>query len=226
MDVNAACRVDQLATVSAKLTQKTLDTLDMETLIQMNCSPANKILVDRLIKAEHAQCFRLNMIPVGIIGCSRRFLAQITRHKVGVEFVSTSLQYGEWCQPQYYGCIDKVDQEILRSMYQYHSQAMGRDMAGYYVPEGLLGSMIISATPWEWRHIIEQRTCNRNTPETKTIIEAIRVLLSQYSNVFDVGPKCMSTGCVEMMQCKSGNYGKQKEDLYLSFLQPNRVPKD
>ena len=44
------------------------------------------------------------------------------------------------------------------------------DSAGYATPQGLRNVLIISATPYQWKHMIGQRTCRRNTDETRIVM--------------------------------------------------------
>ena len=47
---------------------------------------------------------------------------------------------------------------------------IGHDAAGYATPQGLRNVLIISATPFQWKHIIGQRVCRRNTDETRIVL--------------------------------------------------------
>lgn len=206
LDPEAAKQVNRLACFSARLTQRTIGPMDSEAVVKLYYKPISEELVHNLIISNHNQCFRMNMVPVVVIGASRRFIAQITRHQVGISFMATSLQYCAWADPNFYG--DEIDEvyntyqkqlAIYREMLQY-----GSDKAGYFIPEGVQGSIIISATPWEWRHIIETRTCNRNTPETIEIVEEIKRILEPFSEVFRTGPPCTKNGCKEAHPCQEG----------------------
>ena len=220
-----AKRVDKLATFSARLCMKTLIKHDIETLEQLSHKPAVDNLVHNCIEADHAQLFRLNMIQVLVVGCSRRFLAQITRHKVGVEFVSTSLHFSEWLEPEYIN-IPEEHQQYFKDLYLQRNAEVGRDLAGYCVPQGQLGTLLISATPWEWRHMFQKRTCNRSTAETQLIMEGIRELLAPYSEVFNCGPRCTYDCCKEMAPCYQGCYDKAKEDKFVHLSMPDGVGKN
>ena len=44
------------------------------------------------------------------------------------------------------------------------------DAAGYATPQGLRNILIISATPYQWKHMIGQRVCRRNTDETRIVM--------------------------------------------------------
>ena len=59
---------------------------------------------------------------------------------------------------------------------------IGHDAAGYATPQGLRNVLIISATPYQWKHIIGQRVCRRNTDETRI------VLLKIWQELFFIEP--------------------------------------
>lgn len=73
------------------------------------------------------------------------------------------------------------------------------DSAGYCAPQGMRNILLISATPYQWKHMIRQRTCRRNTKETRYVMVKIwEQLLEQNRELFsDCGPFCMNGGCEE-----------------------------
>jgi len=64
--------------------------------------------------------------------------------------------------------------------------------------------LFISATPFQWKHMIHQRVCNRNTLETQYIMLTIWEILWDLSAMFrNCGPFCMQGSCTEgKMSCK------------------------
>ena len=58
-------------------------------------------------------------------------------------------------------------------------------------------NLLISATPYQWKHMIRQRTCRRNTKETRYVMLKIwEQLLEQTRELFsDCGAFCMNGGC-------------------------------
>ena len=50
------------------------------------------------------------------------------------------------------------------------AEGIGHDAAGYATPQGLRNVLMISATPYQWKHIIGQRVCRRNTDETRIVL--------------------------------------------------------
>ena len=154
------------------------------------------------------------------MGASRRFLAQITRHQNEVKFISASLQYSN-----YAGQADfVVPYEILTASQWVHdfylkkcraamehyadigACGISRDAAGYLAPQSLRNVLIISATPYQWKHMIGQRTCRRNTDETRFVL--LKIWADLYAldpELFSpelAGPFCQREGCLEKdMSC-------------------------
>lgn len=86
----------------------------------------------------------------------------------------------------------KTYEEVIAS-------GIDHDSAGYCAPQGMRNILLISATPYQWKHMIHQRTCRRNTKETRYVMLKIwEQLLAQNAELFsDCGPFCMNGGCEE-----------------------------
>lgn len=68
--------------------------------------------------------------------------------------------------------------------------------------------MIISATPYQWKHMIGQRTCRRNTDETRIVMLQIWQRLYKLSPILFApdltGPFCQRGSCMEkQMSCQN-----------------------
>ena len=81
------------------------------------------------------------------------------------------------------------------------SAGIGHDAAGYAASQGLRNVLLISATPYQWKHMIGQRVCRRNTDETRIVMLKIWKELSVLSPVFFAplftGPFCQRERCLE-----------------------------
>lgn len=193
---------------------------------------------DAMIKLPHANIQRFAQICVVIVGASRRFLAQITRHQDDVHYISASLQYSDYsdnaafCIPYELLVKDTVHEgqaayeqnyyvnNYLKSqkqaMAEYEraiKQGVDNDSAGYMMPHGLRNVLIIAATPWQWKHMISQRICRRNTPETAYVLNLIWEQLWPLSAMFhNCGPDCMQPG-----GCREGKMscGHSYDDTYV-----------
>ena len=76
-----------------------------------------------------------------------------------------------------------------------------QDSAGYLAPQGLRNVLIISATPYQWKHMISQRTSRRNTAETRYVMlrlwEELYELAPALFSPETTGPFCMKGKCLE-----------------------------
>lgn len=98
----------------------------------------------------------------------------------------------------------------LRDLHEYEDlvNLVGRDAAGYKMPQGLRNVLLISATPYQLKHMIRQRTCNRNTLETQYVMLLIWEQLWELSNMFhNCGPFCTTGTCQEGKMCCGKPYG-------------------
>lgn len=205
---------------AARLTQRGHKINTMEDLMALYEKEFSADTVTAISRLPHPTVQKFAVITVAIVGASRRFLAQITRHQNEVKFMSASLQYSN-----YTGQADfAVPYEILaapkmiREKYQKSCKSdlncyeelcaagIGHDAAGYATPHGLRNVLIISATPYQWKHIIGQRVCRRNTDETRIVLLKIwQELLNLSPALFAsdlTGPFCQRDKCLEgKMSC-------------------------
>ena len=162
---------------AARLTQRGHAIHSMDDLLALYEKGYTSETVKRIASLPHPAVQKFSVITVAVVGASRRFLAQITRHQNEVKFISASLQYSN-----YAGQADfVVPYEILTASQWVHdfylkkcraamehyadigACGISRDSAGYLAPQSLRNVLIISATPYQWKHMIGQRTCRRNT---------------------------------------------------------------
>ena len=83
---------------------------------------------------------------------------------------------------------------------------ISHDAAGYATPQGLRNVLIISATPYQWKHMIGQRCCRRNTDEMRIVMLMIWQDLYKLSPALftpeQTGPFCQKGKCLEgKMSC-------------------------
>ena len=193
--VNAA---EQMMVFCARLTQRghqIKNMNDIELLLNRDYKPAT---VKNMCSLPHPTIQKFGVINIAVVGASRRFLAQITRHQNEVKFMSASLQYSDYsdesdfCIP--YEIIEAgLEKQDLRSCqsammdYRAFTAATENDPAGYVAPQGLRNILIISATPYQLKHMISQRICRRNTTETRYVLLKIWEALYELSpNMFSI----------------------------------------
>lgn len=205
----------KMTACSARLTQRGHKIQNMDDFMELYNKPYTEYTIAALTSLPHPAIQKMGNITVVIVGASRRFLAQITRHQNETKFISASLQYSDYsdsaqfCVP--YEILEKGDTAITdylkacgKSMEEYKKACaeVGNDAAGYLAPQGLRNILIISATPYQWKYMIGLRTCRRNTTETRY------VLLKIWKELFDVDPiffAPVTTGCFcQKESCKEG----------------------
>ena len=164
-----------LCVAMARITQrgeKIASINDLEALLEKPYSPE---LLSTLLSLPHPTLQKFGVITVAVIGASRRFLAQVTRHQNEVKFMSASLQYSDYSNDADFlypiGLTAKQKETLQKA---YHDAAnvykelvqagVNRDEAGYV-----------------------QRTCRRNTKETRYIFlliqEALEALAPEFMKV-------------------------------------------
>jgi thymidylate synthase (FAD) len=184
---------------------------DLYGLLTQDYKPAT---VKNLCALPHYTLQKFGVINIAVVGASRRFLAQITRHQNESKFMSASLQYSDYsdeasfCVPYEImeaGLEDKYLEYCKTAMEGYKSFAedAGNDPAGYAAPQGLRNILIISMTPFQLKHVISQRVCHRNTTETKY------VMLKIWEELYKLSPEMFSirtsgAGCVKTTGCQEG----------------------
>ena len=163
-------QAEKLMVCAARLTQRGHQISCLDDFMDLYEKPYQRSTVANLVKLPHPTIQKFGIINVVVVGASRRFLAQITRHQNEVKYMSASLQYSD-----YSGVEDFVipydlmgtgqEEGYLRqcSMAMKNYQEMIRsgvdnDSAGYSAPQGMRNILLISATPYQWKHMIRQRT--------------------------------------------------------------------
>lgn len=206
-------QADDMMVFSARLTQRGEKINTMEEAEKLSCRPYAPKLLRRFNKLPHPTIQKFTVINVLVVGASRRFLAQITRHQNEVKFMSASMQYSDYsdvanfCEP--YGLKDKDSyyEACENAMCEYNKiAAYDNDAAGYIMPHSLRNVLLISATPYQWKHMIQQRICRRNTDEMRIVMLKIWDELYKESPVtFSpefVLPPCSAYNCPEgQMSC-------------------------
>ena len=210
---------EKMMVCAARLTQRGHQIKNVQDFLKLYEKSYGANLVEILVGLPHPTIQKLGVINVVIVGASRRFLAQITRHQNEVKFVSASLQYSDYSDNAGflipYGILEKGDVaenkyllDCMEEMKKYEEVARevgNHDVAGYMAPQALRNVLIVSATSYQWKHMIGQRTCRRNTVETRFVMLKIWQCLYELNQIFfkNAGPFCMNGKCQEKkMSCK------------------------
>lgn len=81
---------------AARLTQRGHKIHSMDDLLALYEKGYTSETVKRIASLPHPAVQKFSVISVAVVGASRRFLAQITRHQNEVKFISASLQYSNY----------------------------------------------------------------------------------------------------------------------------------
>ena len=83
---------------AARLTQRGHTIHNMEDLLQLYNQSYRADTVENISSLPHPTIQKFTVITVAVVGASRRFLSQITRHQNEVKFMSASLQYSNYSE--------------------------------------------------------------------------------------------------------------------------------
>lgn len=220
LNPEAVKTASDMCVCAARLTQRGHRMKSMDDFMALY----NKSYKDETLKTmthlPHPTIQKFAVINVVIVGASRRFLAQITRHQNETKFMSASLQYSNYSDDSDfvvpYSIIEQganAERRYLKNcrfaMGEYklfNDQGIDNDACGYMAPQGLRNVLIMSCTPYQWKHIIGQRTCRRNTLETQYVMLKIWEELYKLDPIFfapdTTGPFCQRGSCKEgKMSC-------------------------
>ena len=218
LNPEAVQQAEKLMVCAARLTQRGHKIKNLDDFLALYNQPYKESTVEAMTHLPHPAIQKLGAINVVVCGASRRFLAQITRHQNEVKFISASLQYSDYSDeagfvvPYEVTAREEVDtflETCKHSMDEYAAAVdagLDNDSAGYLAPQALRNVLIISATPYQWKHMIAQRTCRRNTPETRYVLLkiwcALYALSPEFFSCDTTGPFCMRGACEEgKMSC-------------------------
>ena len=214
----------------ARLTQRGANITSMSDLESLMDKPASTSLAESMMDMDnHHTIKRFTPITVAIVGASRRFLAQIRTHSVGLNFVSASLQYSDYSDKGRFVvpyALFEADKEAFAqhggqgpmpsqiyldacesamNVYKALADLTDNDTAGYAAPQGLRNILIIQGNHDAWLNMIKLRTCNRNTVETQYVVLRIweELLKTQDGKTMFkyAGPDCAYGPCKEGKMC-------------------------
>lgn len=199
---------EKMMVTAARLTQNGHKIKNMSDFINLYNQPYKPETAQMMANLPHPTIQKFGVINLVVVGASRRFLAQITRHQNEVKFMSASLQYSDYSNDAEfvipYNLIGNTIFEVAylehckQSMNRYEvlKNHIGNDEAGYVSPQSLRNILIISATPYQLKHMIKQRICRRNTLETRYVMLLIGIELQKVNSALfaDLLPNCCKEG--------------------------------
>lgn len=216
---------ERMMVFCARLTQRGHVIKNMNDLKFLLDKSYKDSTVKAMTNLPHPTIQKFGVINIAVVGASRRFLAQITRHQNEVKFMSASLQYSDYSDEADFVIPYEImeaglEKQYLRNCqsamidYKAFASVTNNDPAGYVAPQGLRNILIISATPFQLKHMIGQRICRRNTTETKYVMLKIWEALQELSPLmFDIdvtGAGCQRSKCQEGKLCCGVALGKKR----------------
>ena len=227
LNCSAVKEAEKHMVFAARLTQRGHIIHSMDDLMELYEKTFSEQTVQNIAHLPHPTVQKFSVITVAIVGASRRFLAQITRHQNEVKFMSASLQYSNYSGKADFAVPYEImtAEENIQELYMKSCQSdmdcyerlcqmgVGHDAAGYATPHGLRNILIISATPYQWKHMIGQRSCRRNTDETRIVMLKIWQALYELSPALFApeltGPFCQRGKCEEGKMACGKPLGKE-----------------
>lgn len=213
LNPEAVHEAEKMMVCAARLTQRGHKIKSMADFIDLYEKPYSDETVKAMTNLPHPTIQKFGAVNVVVVGASRRFLAQITRHQNEVKFMSASLQYSDYSGEADFvvpcaflekgelavGDYIAEQNRIMKAYANAIEVGIDNDSAGYMAPQSLRNVLIISATPFQWKHMISQRICRRNTDETRYVMLSIWEQLYALSpSMFgNCGAFCMNGSCKE-----------------------------
>lgn len=218
LNPEAIIAAQDMMVAMARLTQGGQNINNMEDFMALLSKPYKAETADAMGSLPHDTIKRFGTINVAVVGASRRFLAQITRHQVGVTFMSGSLHYGDYSgKAKFVVPYDIIKADVERrgnaeyvesfntNAYLstcedaagcYNSaveQGINIDNAGYMMPQGMRNVLLISANANAWNTMISTRICRRNAEEIRYVmLRILEEFQKTKSSMFDKAyPKCI-----------------------------------
>ena len=142
--------------------------------------------IRKLIVNQHESVLEHGYISILIKGCSRSFMAQITRHRLA-SFSIKSQHYIKHKNFEYKQIeirkptVVAKYKNIMALIQQYYNELTDIDnipihVAREILPNACLTNIFMTANLREWRYIIKLRQTHHNTFEMKEFAERIRIL--------------------------------------------------
>lgn len=222
LNPEVVAEAEKMMVCAARLTQRGRKIKNLDDFMTLYNQDYKEETAAAMAKLPHPTIQKFGVINIVVVGASRRFLAQITRHQNEVKFMSASLQYSDYSgEADFTVPYEMLADDDKKQMYlnacnyamdEYklliNVDKCDNDSAGYMAPQGLRNVLIISATPYQLKHMISQRICRRNTSETRYVMlriwEALYELAPAMFSRVTTGPFCMKDRCKEgKMACGS-----------------------
>ena len=175
--------------------------------------------INEMLRLPHSKISRFIDFTFIITGTSRRFLAQLMTHHIGISVMSGSLQYSDHSK-QHLDDMFIVPYKLLGSLKEttkyleqqnncfkeymrLTSEGIDNDTAGYTMPQSLRNVLLVKVNLEELKFIANQRLCKRNTDETRYVIAKMIQEVVDKTGIDDelFAPSCVKGPCPEKQYC-------------------------
>ena len=191
-----------------------------QLLAHVNDNKWDNAKVNAMLQLPHSKISRFTDFTFIITGTSRRFLAQLMTHHIGISVMSGSLQYSDHSKQHLedmflvpYKLLKKADYNVnvyLHKQYEcfeeyqrlIEDENIDNDTAGYTMPQSLRNVLLVKVNLEEFKFIGNQRLCKRNTDETRYVIAK---MIEQVVNKVGIDDSLFAPTCVNS-PCKEGRY--------------------
>lgn len=205
---------EKVVAAAAKLCYS--QTADVETLMDGLTPEATEKFLNKLVSLGHESPVEHVSFTFAIEGVSRAFLAQITRHRVGVSFSVRSQRYCsesnfETIMPEAVKNNDQAriafrsavaDTKIAYKKMQ--ELGIKNEDARSILPNACETRMIVTMNARELWHYFGERCCTRAQKEHRQVANEMLRLCKEAAPILfkNAGPKCMKGYCPEgAMSC-------------------------
>lgn len=170
---------EKMMVAAAKLTQRGHTINNMQDFMNLYHKQYQKKTVETLLNLPHPTIQKLGIINIVITGASLQYsdYSHTNQFVIPYELIDKESEYLKACEAS----MDMYKRLV--------DGGVSNDTAGYVAPQSLRNVLIISATPYQWKHMISQRVCRRNTTETRY------VMLKIWMSLQKINPDLFSKGC-------------------------------
>lgn len=208
--------------LACKVTRAANEYDDPQDLIDdVQGNPWNAEKINQMLKLPHSKISRFTDYTFLITGTSRRFLAQLMTHHIGISVMSGSLQYSNHSKKHLedmfvvpYNLLATNDSNDIQHYLDTQADCFeeyqrlvisgySNDDAGYTMPQSLRNVLLVKVNLEELKFIGNQRLCKRNTDETRYVFARMIQEVCQQTGIDDAlfAPTCYTRPCPEGKYC-------------------------
>lgn len=180
-------------------------------------------LIQKVIKSGHLSVLEHVNYTFALLGVSRVFLAQITRHRIA-SYSVRSMRYVNLSDINIdempYSEVPEIRESYRRSLEDYTNlirKGIMKEDARYVLPNGSPSPMMVTMNARELLHYFSLRCCKRTQLEHRRVANDMMMLVKHTCHLFDnAGPSCVQLGyCPEDNTCgKEPTLDMLKEAYY------------